>query len=301
MERNEGRDFYDNIILALTKHPILQAVMLLICTAIGVFAFILPSIRDYAPIAREDAETHVGCFEDYQSYDDYAAVKLSDGAWYQFDPHALPQTVEDALEATEPGTELSLTVNPKAGVVIELFRGTEELLNFESSQVAIQEYHRGYIRIGALFIVLPFVLIVLFRLIARAKKKEAERRAAHEAWQPKTDSGKNSPTLREADMTKRGRILLEATIDLAKPSEGAEQAAKDTPIVRYAIVYRRLKAVNELIVNGIVYDEMKAVIEVEHVLSAVIDGHLIEAGVEDEVYSFIRVDGDTVKTKRRII
>lgn len=272
---------YDHIIRLMEKYPILQVAMLLICTAIGVFGFILPSIRDYVPIAREDALTYTGYFEAYDSKD--AKIRFSDGARYSFDPHTVPEALEDALEATEKGTELSLAVNPRANVVIEVMRGTEELLNFETSQITIQKYHRGYIWIGALLTGCGIIFVVLLNLLIRAKKKEAERRDAHTAWQPKADSGKNSPALREADMTKRGRILLEVTKD------------------KYEIVYRRKKSVNELIVNGTVYDEMKAVIEVEHTLSAVIDGHVIEAGLEDEVYSFIRFDEEILAEKRRVI
>lgn len=284
MERNEKKDIYDILTELFIKHPILQAVFLVIFTAIGVFAFILPSIRDYVPIAREDAVTYTGYFEEYDCWDKrFKTIKFSDGARYSLDPYTVPETLEDALKATEKGTELSLTVNPRADIVIEVIRGTEELLNFETSQIKIQKYHRGYIWIGALFIVLPVLLIVLLRFMKWAKKKEAERRDAHTAWQPKADSGKNSPVLREAEKAKKGRILLKATND------------------KYEIVYRRLKKVNELIVNGMVYDEMKAVLEVEHTLSAVIDGHVIEAGLEDEFYSFIRFDGNVLDTKRRVI
>ena len=286
MERNEKKDIYDILTELFIKYPILQAVFLLISTAIGVFAFILPSIRDYVPIAREDAVTYTGYFEEFECWDimfNIKTIKFSDGARYSLDPYTVPETLEDALKATEKGTELSLTVNPRADIVIEVIRGTEELLNFETSQIKIQKYHRGYIWIGALFIVLPVLLIVLLRFMKWAKKKEAERRDAHTAWQPKADSGKNSPVLREAEKAKKGRILLKATND------------------KYEIVYRRLKKVNELIVNGMVYDEMKAVLEVEHTLSAVIDGHVIEAGLEDEFYSFIRFDGNILDTKRRVI
>ena len=58
-----------------------------------------------------------------------------------------------------------------------------------------------------------------------------------------------------------------------------------------------------MIVYGRVYDEMKAVFEVAHTLSAEIDGHKIEAGLEDGGYScsYIRFDGETLAEKRRVI
>ena len=180
MKRSERRVpyyRYDHIIKLMVKYPILQVAMLLICTAIGVFGFILPSIRDYVPIAREDALTYTGYFEAYDSMD--AKIRFSDGARYSFDPHTVPKALEDALEATEKGTELSLAVNPRANVVIEVMRGTEELLNFETSQITIQKYHRGYIWIGALLtgggIIFVVLLNLLIRTKKRAKKKEADR------------------------------------------------------------------------------------------------------------------------------
>ena len=48
----------------------------------------------------------------------------------------------------------------------------------------------------------------------------------------------------------------------------------------FCVMYR-IGSVNELVVNGKVYDEMKAVIEFPHNLFANIGGHTIEAGYSD--------------------
>ncbi len=58
---------------------------------------------------------------------------------------------------------------------------------------------------------------------------------------------------------------------------------------------------NELIVNGVVYDEMKAVVEFEHDLCATVDGHEIHAGFDDASYSYITFDGARVAEKLRLI
>lgn len=62
-----------------------------------------------------------------------------------------------------------------------------------------------------------------------------------------------------------------------------------------------MKSVNELVINGRVYDEKKGVVEFEHRLCAVIDGHTVEAGYDEDSYSYILFDGELVKRKRRWI
>ena len=89
--------------------------------------------------------------------------------------------------------------------------------------------------------------------------------------------------VRRADRSVKVRILLEARVE------------------DYEICYRRVKSVNELVINGIVYDEKKAVIEFTHNLSAVVDGHTIEAGLSDDSYSYIMFDGECLANKQRLI
>ena len=93
----------------------------------------------------------------------------------------------------------------------------------------------------------------------------------------------NSAVLRMADMDVKAKILLETEKD------------------GFVITYRRVKRVNELVINGIVYDEKKGIIEFEHNLSAVIDGHKIEAGYDEDSYSYIIFDGERIAEKLRII
>ena len=73
-----------------------------------------------------------------------------------------------------------------------------------------------------------------------------------------------------------------------------------TRVEGYEICYRRVKRVNELVINGIIYDEIKEVIEFPHTLSAV-DGHTIEAGLSEDSYSYITFDGECLVNKHRLI
>ena len=66
------------------------------------------------------------------------------------------------------------------------------------------------------------------------------------------------------------------------------------------ICYRRVKSVNELVINGSVYDELSLVIQPSHVLSARIGGTLYQAGFDGIGHSFICVDGRTVAKKVRL-
>lgn len=67
------------------------------------------------------------------------------------------------------------------------------------------------------------------------------------------------------------------------------------------IEVRRVKRTNELVINGMVYDEYEALAESAHTLSAVVGGQKIE-GVFDGISNmFIFVDGQEIAKKIRII
>jgi hypothetical protein len=90
----------------------------------------------------------------------------------------------------------------------------------------------------------------------------------------------DSNALRAADTSVKARILLELK-------------AFD-----HVIVYRKVKKVNELVIDGYVYDEYTARIEMPHVLTANIDGHAIAVGYNGSV-SYATIDGQQVATKVR--
>ena len=93
----------------------------------------------------------------------------------------------------------------------------------------------------------------------------------------------NSPILRVVDPCEKSRTLLEVE------AEG------------HTILYRRVKNTNELVIDGNVYAEYTALVETPHCLSAQIDGHTFEAGLNALSKSYINVDGKTVLTKIRWI
>ena len=68
----------------------------------------------------------------------------------------------------------------------------------------------------------------------------------------------------------------------------------------YKICYRRVRTVNELVINGYVYDEFKGLFEPEHTLCAHLNGHVIEAGLDDLNCSFITLDDELLNYKQRV-
>lgn len=92
----------------------------------------------------------------------------------------------------------------------------------------------------------------------------------------------NSAIIRIADRYAKSRVLLEANE------------------IGHSIIYRRTKRVNELVVDGNVYDEIQALIEVSHSLKAQIDGHQIEVGYDGRFYSYLIIDGQLVTRKLRL-
>ena len=93
----------------------------------------------------------------------------------------------------------------------------------------------------------------------------------------------SSPILRPADTTVKARVLLEAEV------------------YNYHILYRRVKKTNELVINGNVYSEYTATLEMPHELRAVVDGHLISTGSDVTNHCYITVDGNTITRKIRWI
>lgn len=97
------------------------------------------------------------------------------------------------------------------------------------------------------------------------------------------EQGLNSNVLRKADNNIKHKILLE------------------TIVIGHSVKYRRVKNVNELVIDGKVYDELVAVFENAHTLKAKIDGHLIEVGYNGKFHSFVKLDGAIVAKRLRLL
>ena len=242
----------------------------------GVFFIISQS--DNKPIPRSQAMSYSGEFEEYEVSKNYCGIRFKDGEVFEVYPHTEKQTFRETMKSLEKGTKLYVLINPNNGYVAEIRTDTEELLNFEASQKAIDSYDNGYIIIGAVMCAAGPCLVIITVMLDVSFKKQKKQRALREQ---KRKGSENDPVLRRGKQIKRSRILLEAKKD------------------GYNICYRRVRQVNELVINGMVYDEMKALIEYEHKLYAVVDGHKIEAGLDEESFSYIYFDDELVAHKKR--
>lgn len=251
------------------------SVLILAVASIIMGIFFILSQQANAPIPRSEAVSYSGEFEEYEVWRNYRTIHFKDGSQYEVYAHTETQAFQNTMKSLEKGTKLYILVNPNNECVVEIKTDTEELLNFETSQKEIDSYDNGYIAIGGVACFCGVFLIWYEIASSNYKRREDERQNKKARFA--------AQTLRPADDSVKCKILLEATVK------------------EYRICYRRVRSVNELVVNGAVYDEKKGIIEFDHRLSAVIDGHRIEAGFDGDGYSYIIFDGKQIAVKRRII
>lgn len=168
------------------------------------------------------------------------------------------------------------------GIFFIVFGNSDRAVSGEEAAAYTGGFEKyGYTVVGIIACAAGVLLIVYIIASTYLKRKEEERQALRDAKY--TDSETASAALRYADPEAKSRILLEAEVG------------------GYNICYRRVKSVNELVINGLVYDEKKGIAEVEHELCALIDGHAIEAGYDEDGFSYISFDDEIVKQKKRSI
>lgn len=265
---------------SIMNNPISILILSVLIILMGsIFVFSQSSNK---PISREEALSFSGNFDYYDAvWESYRDIYFEDGSCYSVYAHTETTEFFESMKSLEKGTKLYILINPNNNYVVEVKTDTQELLNFELSQKAIDSYDNGYIAIGIFCIVGGSFFIIYAIGAITYKRKEDERCAERKSRENDVDS--NPIALRDADMSIKSRTLIETSIE------------------SYKICYRRVKFVNELVINGKVYDEKKGIIEFEHKLCTALEGHVIEAGCDDAGYSYITFDGDIIEYKRRWI
>ncbi len=272
---SEGRTTWGDAILA---SPVATAVTGVLAIFFGLLFIFL---QNNAPVSREEALSYTGSFVEYEVAENRRTIHFEDGSTYDVYPHTEEQAFQDRMLALAKGTRLYLLINPNNEYVAEIRTDTEELLNFEASQAAVDSYDNGYIAIGAVVVACGVFLIVYGIYSSHYKKEERARRKKRVRRRGK---GQDDVAIRRESTLVRGRTLLK------------------TVVGEYKICYRRVRSVNELVVNGWVYDEKKGIVEFSHRLNAVVDGHRIAAGYDErDSYSYIIFDGERVAEKKRYI
>ena len=250
----------------------------IIAIVFGLFFALTQSVNK--PIPRTEAVSYSGEFEKYEREENYKDIFFLDGSSYPVYPHTETQEFADTMSSLPKGTKLYILVNPNNDYVVEIKTESRELLNFEESQAAIDAYDNGYIGIG-IFVCFVGALSVVYGFVSSRQKEKEKKKQQKKA--KRRASGVDDNPLRRADHSVKAKILLEARTQ------------------DYEICYRRVKHINELVINGIVYDEREGVVEFAHNLSAAVDGHTIEAGYSEDCYSYIMLDGQCLASKRRLI
>ncbi len=135
----------------------------------------------------------------------------------------------------------------------------------------------GYV-VGGILVFCGLGLLSLVALQTKAHRLAAT--AAAEQRRLAEENGGDSPVLRTADGNAKHRVL-------AKTKCGGR-----------AILYRRVGRTNELVIDGFVYDEYIALLEFDHSLLAILDGHTIEAGLSGTT-SYIMYDNRVIARELR--
>ena len=270
MTKYQSSFWFDDIV----NSPTALFICGLLAIVLGVFFCYING--NTTPVPRSEAIYYEGYFDCYDdSSENYREIQFSDGSAFQVFAHTESEEFNYNINALPRGTKLYLLINPNSDYVAEVRTEDEELLNFEVSQKEIHKYHYGYIGIGIFVVAVGVFLIVYGLCLKKTRRKEQSRKE-----KIKQSGGNTKPEYR-VDPTVKARILLETKVD------------------GLHICYRRCRSVNELVINGQVYDTRKGIIEFEHELCATVCGHTITAGLDGDSNSFITVDGETVKEKKR--
>ena len=271
VRKNRQADPYDS--------PIFVIIVIVLSTIMGIFFMF--SNKSNESVSREEAIFHEGYFEYYYYTSEYADLEISGcEETLNIFPHTQSEEFIERMASLTGADKLCVAVHPDSGYVIEIIANeSEEILNFEASQTDIYNYSKGYVWIGAVEIVLAIGTGIYMIFHHKRKKDKAERIRLH----GDDESVYHTTYIRYADTEAKHRILLEYNDDDLK------------------VIYRRVGKVNELVVNGKVYAEYKALIEFEHKLRANVGGHLIEAGLDKENRSYLEIDGKLVEYKLRVV
>lgn len=162
---SKNRTFTDDIINSPT------AMLVIAVVAICMGAFFIFSQNDNKPIAREEAVSYSGVFEKYESSKNYCTICFEDGSEYSVYPHTESSEFRQAMMSLDKGTKLYISVNPNNNFVIEIKTDTDELLNFELSQEAIDSYDNGYIAIGC-FACAAGIYLIIYAVCKKVQRKK---------------------------------------------------------------------------------------------------------------------------------
>lgn len=104
-----------------------------------------------------------------------------------------------------------------------------------------------------------------------------------------------------AELGDAGCLAEDATVYRAADLDVKHRVLLQTQQFGHTVIYRRVGKTNELVVDGLVYDDYTASMELPHELTARVDGHEFTAGLMRGSRSYIAADGEVVAKKIRWI
>lgn len=116
----------------------------------------------------------------------------------------------------------------------------------------------------------------------------------------KINNKKQTSADNEVAETTDAQVINEISAPLRVASDEKHRVLLEASLSGMNIVYRRVKSINELVINGYVYDEYEAIVEGKHSLKANYNGHKVEAVFNGVVHSKLLVDSQEVVKKLRL-
>ena len=142
-----------------------------------------------------------------------------------------------------------------------------------------EDIGRFYIQERNYALIFGAVSVLAFVVFGNGLKNKGRTGLSYEEIMTLKEQGGNSTPIRYIEGEDKAKILVEATVE------------------SYHIAYRRVGLTNELAVGRHVYDEIGGLIKTAHTLYAVVNGHVIEAGMAVDGSVFIKFDDNYLEQK----
>ena len=178
----------DPLFTAVTKSLPATLGFAALAVAMGILFIVLQGNTD--PVPREEAIAYEGEFARYEVGHNDRDLCFADGSSFDVYAHTETNAFQETLKSLEAGTKLWILVHPHTDYVIEIRTETEELMNFEESQIDIDRYVVGYKVIGGIAIFAGLFIGFYGVWSQFAHRKEEKRSEARRKKQKKTAEAK---------------------------------------------------------------------------------------------------------------
>ena len=176
----------DPLFTAVTKSLPATLGFAVLAIAMGILFILLQG--NTTPVPREEAIAYEGEVARYEVGHNDLDLCFVDGSDFDVYPHTETNAFQETMKSLEAGTKLWILVHPHSDYVIEIRTETEELMNFEESQIDIDRYMIGYKVIGG-FMIFAGVFVGFYGIwsqIAHRKEQSGAKPAVRSRKRPPT-------------------------------------------------------------------------------------------------------------------